>query len=218
MIQGILAIILLGLAVALYFWGRRSVGNRPQGEHDPDIILGLADSPAIESTPQPKGDSKPAPAVSAPIPPITTQPIIREILFLRSPPGRPYGGYELLQSLVSCSLQFGENKLFHRCEHHAGGSVILFSVASTTKTGELNGAEMGDFTCSGLVLFLTLNQHIYPSVHFELMLDTARQLSEDLGGVLLDENQRLLTQEKVQQIREKIKQFETSQSTMELFA
>ena len=95
--------------------------------------------------------------------------------------------------------------------------MVLFSVAAATKNGELKPSDMGDFNCPGLSLFITLNNHVYPSVNFELMLDTARQLMEDLGGTLLDENQATLIPEKIQQIREKIKRFETSQQTMELF-
>lgn len=207
MIQGLLAIILLALAVCLYFWGRRSA-EIPHHE-DPDVILGLADPE----------ESHPAPAVKtvSPAPIASAVPIEREMLFLRAPAGRQYAGYELLQCLLTCGLRFGENNLFHRYEQHPDGQVILFSVAAATATGALNPADMGDFACSGLTLFLTLNHHIYPSVNFELMLDTARQLAEDLGGSLLDSKQTVLTHDKVQQIRERIKNFETSQQTMELF-
>lgn len=206
MIQGILAIILLALALGLYFWGRRRPVENNHRE-DPDVILGLSEPqpPVVSPPPAPR----PAPRSAI--------PIERQILFLRAPAGRQYGGYELLQSLLSCGLRFGENNIFHRYEQQEDNVITLFSVAAATKTGELNPADMGEFTCSGLSLFLTLNQHIYPSVNFELMLDTARQLAEDLSGNLLDESQEPLSADKLQQIRDKIKTFESSQQTMELF-
>lgn len=217
MIQGLLAIILLVLAVGLYLWGRRSTDHPHRGE-DPDVILGLTEQQEAPTAPPVAA----AVAVTAKVEQQYNQsaqsaPLERIILFLRAPAGRQYGGYELLQSLLSCGLRFGENDIFHRYEQHPDGQIILFSIAAATKTGALNPADMGDFTCSGLSLFLTLNQHVYPSVNFELMLDTVRQLAEDLSGNILDEKQSPLTQDKVQQIREKIKQFETSQQTMELF-
>ncbi len=211
MIQGLIAIILLVLAIGLYFWGRR---RSPKNHHseDADVILGLAER-----------REKPAPVEQIePVTPIkSTQPappVERQILFLRAPGSRQYGGYELLQSLLTCGLRFGEQNIFHRYDPQSENTLPLFSVAAATSNGELNPANMGDFSCSGLSLFLTLNQHVYPSVNFEMMLDTTRQLAEDLGGLVLDEQQKILTAEKVQQIRDKIKAFETSQQTMELFA
>jgi cell division protein ZipA len=237
MIEGIIAIILLVLAAGCYWWGRGS--TEPMKSEDPDVILGLAEpqelpsintpetepvpleyEPETTAIPQPEHELEPEPVPVLelkPSPPLRTAPLEREILLLRAPPGRPFSGYELLQSLLTCGLRFGENNIFHRYEQNPEGPVILFSVAAATPTGELKPADMGDFNCPGLSLFITLNHHIYPSVNFELMLDTARQLMEDLGGTLLDVRQSLLTADKIQQIREKIKLFETSQQTMELF-
>lgn len=215
MIQGIIAVVLLALAVVIFFWGRRPAEN-PQRE-DPDVILGLAEKQAL--TPQPQAPPESPPPTSPPQPVAHTPlPLERQIIFLRASAGQPYGGYELLQSLMSCGLAFGEQNIFHRYEQSGEQKIILFSIAAATKTGELNPEKMAGFTCQGLSLFLTLNDHMYPSVHFELMLDAARQLAEDLGGELLDHSQMRLTAERIQQIRENIKHFETRQQTMELFA
>jgi cell division protein ZipA len=213
MIQGILAIVLLVLAAVCYWWGRRPAD--PVHSEDPDVILGLTTSQE-QPIASPVPASAPPPPLK-PVPPPATLPLEIEILFLRASQGRSYSGYELLQCLLTCGLRFGENNIFHRYEHHPDGQVVLFSVAADTKNGELKPSDMGDFNCPGLSFFITLNNHVYPSVNFELMLDTARQLMEDLGGVLLDENQAPLIPEKIQQIRDKIKRFETSQQTMELF-
>lgn len=208
MIQGLIAIILLALAAALYIWGR----NRPTAKvshTDADVILGLAETP---KSPSP---SVPIAEAVKPLPP--KLPLERQIIFLRAPAGHPYSGYELLQSLLSCGLRFGEHKFFHRYEKHSETAAPLFTVAAATKTGELDPSTMGNFSCGGLSIFLTLDHHLYPSVNFELMLDTVTQLADDLGGQILDENQVVLSIEKIQQIRGKIKTFETSQQSMELF-
>ncbi len=214
MIQGIIAIVLLGLAVVIFFWGRRPMENLQR--EDPDVILGLAEKQA-PTVPAPASPESSSP-VSVTTPVVCTElPLERQILFLRAPAGRSYGGYELLQSLLSCGFVFGDQNIFHRYEKSNDQKIILFSIAAATKTGELNPEKMAGFTCQGLSFFITLNDHLYPSVNFELMLDTARQLAEDLGGELLDQNQSRLTTERVQQIRETIKHFETRQLTMELF-
>jgi cell division protein ZipA len=210
MIQGILAIILLVLAMALFFWGRRS--PKMATPENPDAVLGLKENSEENLISEPQ-----APVEMIPPPVSPKIPLQREIIFIKAPAGRPFSGYELLQSLLSCGLRFGDKRIFHRYEQNSEAETEVFSVAAATHTGELNPAEMGEFTCLGLSLFLTLNKHVYPSVNFEMMLDTARQLAEDLGGVLLDECQELLTPEKIKKLREKIKQFETSQQNMELF-
>jgi len=207
MIQAMIAIILLAGAIVFYLWSRRV--NNTHVQEDPDVILGLTET--VKRKPEI------AQPQSSPSLPKNTPPLERVILFIRASLGRQYGGYELLQSLLSCGLRFGENNIFHRYEQRPSGQVIMFSIAAATKTGELKLADIGEFSCLGLSLFLNLNEHVYPSVNFELMLDTGRQLTEDLGGTLLDERQTVLTQEKVQDIREKIKSFETSQQSMELF-
>ncbi|MBS0350544.1 MAG: cell division protein ZipA [Proteobacteria bacterium] len=204
MIQGIIAVILLILAIGLFLWGRR---NKPKEiiREDPNVILGLESVQKTEIiVPTPKPVEKP-------------KPTIRQLLFVRAASGKPFAGYELLQSLLSNGLKFGESNIFHRFDTSCDNNTPLFSVAAATQSGELNPADMGQFNFFGLSLFITLNLHVYPSVNFELMLDAARQLAEDLGGVVLDENQKILTTEKLQQIREKIKHYETSQMNLELF-
>lgn len=211
MLQGTLAIILLFIAMVLYFLGRRStVSPFRDGKQDhPDVVLGLSDpsAPLLEEL-EPKPASEPKKV---------DQRVERVMIFLRAPLGRQYGGYELWQSLLTYGLRFGEMNIFHRYEEHTNGPTILFSVAAATQTGELIPANLGDLFCSGLTLFVTLNEHLYPSVSFELMLDTARKLAEDLNGFLLDEKQKPLTQEKIQEIREKVKNFEMGRQNMELF-
>jgi cell division protein ZipA len=209
MIQGIIAIILLVLAVIFYVWGRRparssAVSHRQKDPH-PDVVLGL-----VKEAPETEVIS----ALSKPEP---SQPTQKEILFLRAPAGRQYGGYELLQCLLTNGLRFGEYHIFHRYEQRPEERVILFSVAAATVSGQLDPEKIGDFSCAGLTIFMTLNDHAYPSVVFELMLDTARQLAEDLGGVVLDVEQSPLDSGRLPRIRERIKQFEMHHQNMELF-
>src|ERR1700734_3046861 len=99
MFQGILAIILVIAAFAIYYWGRRSA-DYPQKEN-PDVILGLVE------TPHKSNDSQPEHVMPAiiPEPKVSLQ---RVILFLRAPNGQQYAGYELLQSLMAVGLRFGE--------------------------------------------------------------------------------------------------------------
>ncbi len=103
----------------------------PTPIENPDVVLGLAP----EKPPQIEVVEK--------TPPKKIEPL-RIMLFLRANPSRPYGGYELLQSLLSSGLRFGEMNIFHRFE--TDSDKILFSVAAATSSGQLIPTDMGTFS------------------------------------------------------------------------
>lgn len=109
------------------------------------------------------------------------------IMQLHATPGRPFMGYELLQTLATNELNFGDRDMFHRHERADGVGPILFSLAAATKTGTFDIHNMGAFSCGGLVMFMHLTPKKKLMRTFDLMLDTARQIIEDLGGEILNE-------------------------------
>lgn len=128
----------------------------------------------------------------------------RVIIYLKAAKEKPYGGYELLQNLLANHFRFGEMNIFHRHERNTGEGQRLFSLAAATKAGTFDLTKMGSFTCQGLSLFFSLNEVQNPELTFNLMLETALQLIADLGGTILDEQQQVITEEKVQLIRDNL--------------
>ena len=118
--------------------------------------------------------------------------------------GKPYMGYELLQALLSSGLRFGDMNIFHRYENFGGKGAVLFSLAAATKNGTFEINNMGGFACAGLVFFMRLNQSKKLMSSFDLMLDTARQLIDDLGGELYDEANQPLNTTIIRGLRERI--------------
>lgn len=129
-----------------------------------------------------------------------------------------YGGYELLQSLLACGLRYGKMNIFHRHEYKTGRGSILFSIASIVEPGTFDLPRMGGFTCPGLILFLILNEVDDPMKAFDIMLETAGQLIEDLGGKVLDDEKKILTKEKVIELRCRIREFEEKRKIRDLFS
>src|SRR3989338_6250995 len=116
------------------------------------------------------------------------------ILHVLATQGLEYAGYELLQALLSNNLRFGKMNIFHRYEKTDNTGDILFSVASVKEPGTFEMSKMGGFSTPGLVLFLRLGIIRDPMHAFEVMLFTAAQLLEDLGGELLDDRLQPLTE------------------------
>jgi cell division protein ZipA len=134
------------------------------------------------------------------------------VLQIQSFPGKPYMGYELLQTLLSMELHFGEMNIFHRYDKNHdknGKSNILFSVAAATAEGTFPIDDMGDFKCIGLVLYMDLKYKLKLMMRFDLMLDVARQLIEELGGEIYDDLCQPINAAVIRRMREKICAVET---------
>jgi len=128
-------------------------------------------------------------------------PIIQDllVLYVLAPNGQFFLGYELLQALLAGGLRYGHKRIFHRHEDLSGKGEVLFSLASATEPGCFDIENMGAFACSGLCLFASL-QALQPQLVWQTMLETARQLADDLGGAVYDAKRQLLTDTSIAQI------------------
>lgn len=133
------------------------------------------------------------------------QPIIKKefiVLYLIAPPDHPFVGYELLQSLQAAGLHYGEMNIFHY--YASERKQKLFSVASAVEPGIFDLANIGAFSCPGLSLFMLVAAHQEPLAVFDLLLETAEQLAEDLHGTLCDDERRPLTAELIAQYKNEL--------------
>lgn len=110
------------------------------------------------------------------------------VLYIMSKPEQPFLGYELLQALTAAGLHYGKLNIFHYYEKSSDNKDenILFSLASAVEPGIIDVDNIGAFTCPGLTLFMHAEIK-NPEAIFELMLQTAEQLAEDLGGTICNE-------------------------------
>lgn len=120
------------------------------------------------------------------------------MMFLLAKENRQFVGYELLQTVLTAGLRFGDDGLFHRHRFTNGDGPIICSLAAATATGVFDLQNIGAFSVRGLCLYMqaTGRPHI-DADRFAVMLDTARQLSDGLDAHLLDEQRRPLTDERI---------------------
>lgn len=119
---------------------------------------------------------------SRPKAPTSSQHLL--ILSVMAKPDLQFASYDLLQAISNAGLQFGDMNIFHYFQPTLNGKVPLFSLASANKPGDFDMDNIGDFTCSGLMLFMDIAQVSDAQYAFRLMLETATQLAEDLDGEL----------------------------------
>jgi cell division protein ZipA len=116
------------------------------------------------------------------------------MMFLLAKEDRLLSGYELLQTLLAAGLRFGEGHLFHRHQYINGQGPVLCSVAAATASGMFDLQNIGAFSVHGLCIFMeTSGNSSIDGERFGIMLETARQLSEDLDTYLLDEHRKQVT-------------------------
>ena len=171
-----------------------------------DTVLGLNGAVKAAETP-PNAVKQPSPNNNAPIISLT----------LLAPDQRPYGGYELLQSLLSNSLRFGEKQIFHRFKSSQPDSEILFSCASVAQPGTFDLGNMGGFSTPGLVLFFDSAKVNDPKHTFSLLLQTLDSMIDDMGGRVYDDKRQPFTKHGLHDVHQQIDQYLKTCHTLDLF-
>lgn len=114
------------------------------------------------------------------------------ILQLMAPKQRPYRGYELIQTLSSVGFHYGKMNIFYYYADSVEKKEPLFSLASAIEPGTFDLDHIGEINCPGLCLFMSIRKVNAARATFELMLETAQILVQDLGGTLCDKQLRPL--------------------------
>lgn len=116
-------------------------------------------------------------------------------MFLLAKENRQLVGYDLLQSLLSVGLCFGQGSLFHRHQSPEGQGPILCSVAAATPSGTFDLQNIGALSIKGLCLFMPVsNNSTIDTGRFTILYQIATQLRDCLDAMLLDDQRKRLTQ------------------------
>lgn len=110
-------------------------------------------------------------------------------------------GYDLLQAILNQGFVHGARDFFHYVTPQ-GHTLICLANARAPGTFDLD--QMGGFTTTGLCLFIQPQRLAKPFAAFDMMVDKAYQLAEELGGVVEDEHHHLLTAERLNDWRSRL--------------
>lgn len=123
-------------------------------------------------------------------------PDIRLInIYIAAKPGDAFIGYELLQTILSAGLRFGEMSIFHYYNPDNSDETI-FSLASAEEPGTFDLEKIGGFSCRGLCLFYQGRED--DSERWDTMLNIAAQLAHELNAVVLDDSRNVINIEQWQ--------------------
>lgn len=204
-------LLLIGMALIAGIWGwsrlrasRRK--SRDQPFDDPFVRL----EPALEGNSA--ADEVPIPIPKTPITPGGPEASDKILtIHILAPPRRSFRGTDIDAAARACGLIHGYMRIYNRHPDDRTDKAPVFGLANIMEPGSFDVERLEDLGTPGLTVFMTLPGPGKPLTSFNDMLETARSVAEALGGNLQDESRSSLSIQRIENIREELREYERKQ-------
>ena len=158
---------------------------------------------ALHHAPEPVAPI-PAPRVDAkPQSPVETHAESQVIaLLIVNPEGSPFPGDAVQDLIEDVGFEYGAMSIYHYADEFGQ---TLFSLMNGVKPGLFNRGDVHSFSTPVLALFMQIPMPDQSeTLVLDRLIDTARDMAEQLGGELLDDRREPLSSESIDRYREQL--------------
>lgn len=207
--------------VGIYLYGRRTAsgqaGDAGDRRVEPQLSPGFDEGDAgvvdsLDEEPSDPVDLDDEPMlVEDDEPRVEPQPAPQKIVTLRivAKDRGAFRGDDLILALRGIGMRHGKFGIFHRIDGDDEEATV-FSAASLVEPGSFDLSNIREQSIPGISLFLVLPGPLEGAEAFDMMIESARTITQALNGELLDESGSTLSIQRERYMREEVIQFEHS--------